>query len=806
MLGIPGHPLFELETREHTAQVEPRVREVREMRFRFGEVERKQLEDSAAGAVAVGESARFLPALVCSPTMELGVDIAALNAVYLRNVPPTPANYVQRAGRAGRSGQAALVVTYCSARSPHDQYFFRDPRAMVHGVVRPPLLDLANRELIESHLNAVWLSCTSKDLEGSIAELLQLNRPGLPLRAEVADVLRVERIEVDAETRGARVLSLLLNELTPETAPWFTNTATFAKETASAAFESFDRAFERWRELFRSAERQRDLAMQTLNNHAITDAQEKRAAKNRLNQAIDQIELLKRGTGAYSSDFYTYRYLATEGFLPGYNFPRLPLLAYIPGAADGSTRQGFLQRPRFLGIAEFGPRSLVYHEGRAFRVVAVRLAAGVGGDASAAPQLATMAARICTTCGAAHFRDDLNGCHACGTPLAGAQIINNLYRIENVDTWPALRITANDEERQRQAFELQTVFQWATRDGRLDTRAVRAADDAGDVLTLRYGPAATITRINMGLRRRRDRNVFGYPINPRTGWWSKSEDDDADEKQDPDRTPSQRIVPYVQDQKNALHIMPATPVELSTLATLQHALTRGLEAAYQLEQGEILAEPLPDARERHGLLLYEATEGGAGVLTRLVHEPDAMGRVALEALRVMHLDVPDDPDQLPSPDALRDTDATECVAGCYRCLLSYYNQPDHEHIDRRDPAVRDILVRLARVRTSFLERDELETVTIQPEKLDGWEARWNAAARLHLAQARPPVRSQVGVHVVLQWTDDLIAIARPDTPRELQHEWEEKGYTFVRFTNDETTWAPLFTRLARLLGVTEVRA
>jgi len=51
-----------------------------------------------------------LPVLYCSPTMELGVDISALNTVYLRNVPPTPANYAQRSGRAGRSGQAALVV------------------------------------------------------------------------------------------------------------------------------------------------------------------------------------------------------------------------------------------------------------------------------------------------------------------------------------------------------------------------------------------------------------------------------------------------------------------------------------------------------------------------------------------------------------------------------------------------------------------------------------------------------------------------------------------------------------------------
>ena len=91
------------EAREHTAQVPYEERQEREKDF---------------------GTAR-LPVLYCSPTMELGVDIRQLNVVHMRNVPPTPANYAQRSGRAGRSGQPALVMTYCATGNSHDQYFFR---------------------------------------------------------------------------------------------------------------------------------------------------------------------------------------------------------------------------------------------------------------------------------------------------------------------------------------------------------------------------------------------------------------------------------------------------------------------------------------------------------------------------------------------------------------------------------------------------------------------------------------------------------------------------------------------------------
>ena len=77
-------------------------------------------------------------------------------------------------------------------------------------------------------------------------------------------------------------------------------------------------------------------------------------------EAEAQIELLTEAQRAIQSDFYSYRYFASEGFLPGYNFPRLPLSAYIPGRRRKSGRNDFLSRPRFLAISEFGPRAIVY--------------------------------------------------------------------------------------------------------------------------------------------------------------------------------------------------------------------------------------------------------------------------------------------------------------------------------------------------------------------------------------------------------------------------------------------------------------
>ena len=837
MLRAPMHPLFGFEAREHTAQVDPDNREIREKRFRFGDREREELATDEKRLREAGEANRFLPVLFCSPTMELGVDIAALNAVHMRNVPPTPANYAQRGGRAGRSGQAALVVTYASSQSPHDQYFFRDPRAMVHGEVRAPILELANRDLIDSHLQAVWLSCVDQPLDPCIAELLVLGDAGRPIEPDLEAALEDRRVAAGAGERIRRVLGLVEDELTPELAPWYTGRNVYSDGIVAAAAGRFDEAFNRWRDLFAAAEEQRDAARRTMDDYSAS-YRDKRAAQTRHAQAVDQLNLLQRGTTALSSDFYTYRYLATEGFLPGYNFPRLPLLAYVPASRDGRGRQTYLQRPRFLALAEFGPRSLVYHEGRAYRVVRALLSLGHRESATPDARLPTRAVRICTSCGAGHFGDDLSICHACGASLGNAEVVGNTYRIENVATHAAEHITANDEERQRQGFDLQTTFEWAVRDREVDVRRASASDAEGEIVHMAYGPGATITRLNKGLRRRADKKVLGFRIDPVSGYWARNEEEEADgQALDPTASPRQWIVPSVQDRKNALLFRPVdNSLSEVTLTTVQHAILRGIEAEFQLEEGEMLAEPMPTRDVRNGFLLYEATEGGAGVLTRLVSQGESLAAVARRALQIMHLAEGDD--SLPdSPADLSDQPDAACVAACYRCLMSYYNQPDHESLDRRDEDARAMLLRLAGARTvtqrAHLQSEDVGTLVqvreyipdanAQPEDVTPGKAalggsvgvtatlsnasltvsvddRWLAEAtrrQIPEPDSNPLVAGERSVRCV--WRKHYVAALIDEADHPALQPLEDLGFEVIRFEDPEN-WRAAFARLAAALG------
>ncbi|HEX5482648.1 MAG TPA: helicase-related protein [Terriglobia bacterium] len=413
----------------HTGQIPLLERQEREKRF--------------------GEGA--LAALFCSPTMELGVDIRDLNVVHLRNMPPTPANYAQRSGRAGRGGQPALVMAFCSEGSPHDQYFFERPDDMVAGTVAPARLDLENQELLEAHIHSAWVAATGLKLGRGMIEVLDLQGQGYPLNADIQSRMSMASAKLVALTEECRRI-LDAGGTDVRQATW--NTPEWLDQTLKGSAEAFNYGFDRWRELYAAAGRQRDLSRRVVDNPA-AGRKERADAERSEEEAKRQLDLLlNRSDESAESDFYPYRYLASEGFLPGYNFPRLPIRALVPAAE----RQHVIQRARFLALTEFGPRNVVYHEGRKYRMARCVLPPeGV--------EARLVRAKLCNACGYFHDGEHalVDRCDHCGAQLDGehSQYVASLFEMSAVRGTRVERITCDEEERVREGFHITTHYRFA---------------------------------------------------------------------------------------------------------------------------------------------------------------------------------------------------------------------------------------------------------------------------------------------------------------------------------------------------------
>ncbi|NQV36814.1 MAG: DEAD/DEAH box helicase [Candidatus Marinimicrobia bacterium] len=635
--------------KEHTGQIDNNDRIDREDKFRSGEIS----------------------ALYCSPTMELGIDISSLNVVHMRNVPPNPANYAQRSGRAGRRGQAALVYTYCSNYSPHDRHYFNNATDMVAGVVAPPRIDLSNEELLYTHINALYLAEIGlNELDHSLADLInETNQDNLPLSDKIVEKLKITDKLKNKIIQDFHYVVKDFEDEKLNNNLWYNDE--WIERQIDAFTTNIDHALNRWRLLYITAQSQLYRAQKEIESGLYPQSsQEMKNALRDQGQAIRQRDLLKNsqtGWAGQLSEFYPYRYLASEGFLPGYNFTRLPLRTFIPKGNSGE----YISRPRFIALREFGPRNVVYHNGTKYRMEQLIVQ-------DAAEKLDK--AKISVNSGYYMDKDEFDNeiCPFSGVALDSNDskvIFTNLLEMGETKSEEIERISCEEEERLSQGFNIETYFSVP---GGLDSITTGMVQSDGEnFLKLQFIPAAKLIQINTKWRTVKEN---GFPVGLSTGRWKKNNQVEQSEE-------IRRVQLKTSDTADALYIEPikALGLEPEGIITLQYALKRAIENLFQIESKELGVTHMGDPKHPN-IFLYEAAEGSLGILSQFVEKPRIFSDVIDEAISLLKYDDP----EYEEP-------------ASYNDLLSYYNQRDHADIDR------------------FLIKDALEKLKVCKIEIQGSE-------------------------------------------------------------------------------------
>lgn len=650
-----------LESREHTGQINVEERKKREEDFRRGR----------------------LAVLYCSPTMELGIDIADLSVVHMRNVPPSPANYAQRSGRAGRSGQAALVITFCSHYSPHDRHYFKHAEDMVAGNVKPPRLDLINEELLLTHLNATILIFRALSFpNNSLGDVVDLDQLGeLPLRKEVQEAFKFsdsEKLKIQQLFESIINDTYFQNERALRRPSWLTET--WMSQNIQNFLINLDRALDRWRSLYRSSQRQIMETTQIINNRAYGDKHEEKDRAHRLlKQAERRRDLLlnaeakSNGSSRELSEFYPYRYLAAEGFLPGYNFTRLPVRTFVE-STEGEGE--FISRPRFIALQEFGPQNIVYHDGSKYKVEQIIMHE---------PELKLLDAKISPKTGYFLYNDQYNYevdpiTQEPMTLDPSKHVHAHLLELGTTRALQLERITCQEEERTRRGYEIQTYF---SLDAGLESTTEALVKVHGEkLLHVHYMPACRIFKLNLKWRIAREQ---GFPLDLTNGFWvSRQRLNELQQKNQAENIKSVKL--FTSNTANALYLQPVKALALeggqAGVITLMYALKRALENYFQVESGEIDAVAI-GPENAPNILIYESAEGSLGILSQVVDRPEVFPALMQEAYAVCFCK---DGVEL-QPDA-----SGQYIPATYDDLLSFYNQIHHDILDKN--LIREALLKL----------------------------------------------------------------------------------------------------------------